>query len=55
MLKACLVDRGYVKLPLTSEQRRHLATLPEGSDVRREYLYKLATDPATLARGREGS
>ncbi len=50
-LKSCLVDRGYTEFPLTPEQRKQLATLAEGSDARREYLYKLATDPATLAKG----
>ncbi|HEV8442872.1 MAG TPA: hypothetical protein VGQ27_05305 [Steroidobacteraceae bacterium] len=43
-LKKCLTDRGYTEFTLSAEQRAHLATLPEGSDARREYLYKLATD-----------
>ena len=47
-LKTCLVERGYQEFALTPEQRQHLATLPPGSDERREYLYKLGTDPAVL-------
>ena len=47
-LKTCLVQRGYTEFTLTPEQRAHLATLPEGSDARREYLYKLATDAKVL-------
>jgi hypothetical protein len=47
-LKKCLVDRGYTEFELTPEQRQKLSTLPEGSDARREYLYKLATDSSVL-------
>jgi len=47
-LKTCLVDRGYQEFQLTAEQRQHLATLPQGSDERRDYLYKLGTDPAVF-------
>jgi hypothetical protein len=48
-MHACLVKRGYTEFKLTEEQRQHLATLPEGSTERREYLYKLGTDPAILS------
>jgi hypothetical protein len=47
-LKTCLIDRGYQEFQLTAEQRAHLATLPQGSDERRDYLYKLGTDPAVI-------
>ena len=47
-LRTCLVERGYTEFSLTPEQRAHLATLPEGSAERREYLYKLGTDPQVL-------
>jgi hypothetical protein len=47
-LKSCLVKRGYKEFMLTAEQRAHLATLPQGSEQRREFLYKLGTDPAIL-------
>jgi hypothetical protein len=49
-LKSCLAGRGYTEFSLTAEQRAALAKLPEGSDARREYLYKLGTDPDVLAR-----
>ena len=42
------MERGYTEFALTPEQRAHLATLPQGSDERREYLYKLGTDPEVL-------
>jgi len=47
-LKLCLVERGYTEFPLTAEQRAQLDKLPQGSDERREYLYKLGTDPQIL-------
>ena len=47
-LKNCLVERGYTEFNLTSEQKATLATLPEGSSERREYLYKLGTDASVL-------
>ena len=47
-LKNCLVERGYTEFTLTPEQKAKLATLPEGSTERREYLYRLGTDPAVL-------
>jgi hypothetical protein len=49
-LGLCLVERGYTEFPLTPEQRAQLDKLPQGSDERREFLYKLGTDPANLAR-----
>jgi hypothetical protein len=47
-LKTCLVERGYQEFQLTPDERAHLAKLPQGSDERREYLYKLGTDPAKV-------
>jgi hypothetical protein len=47
-LKSCLVGRGYKEFELSPEQRAELAKLPQGSDQRREYLYKLGTDPKNL-------
>lgn len=49
-LKACLVSRGYTEFNLTAEQRAHLATLPQGSEERRDYLYKLGTDTDVLSK-----
>ncbi len=48
-LKSCLSDRGYTEFKLTDAQRTDLARLPEGSDERRNFLYKLGTDPAVLS------
>jgi len=49
-LKFCLANRGYTEFELTAEQRAVLSKLPQGSDQRREYLYKLGTDPDVLSR-----
>jgi len=48
-LKSCLANRGYTEFELTREQRAALGKLPQGSDQRREYLYRLGTDPQVLA------
>ena len=45
----CLVQRGYSKFRLNGEQRHRLSKLKFGSDQRREYLYRLASDPNVLA------
>jgi hypothetical protein len=47
-LQSCLVKRGYQEFELTTEQRAELAKLPVGTDARREYLYKIGTDPKVL-------
>src|SRR3954451_20842238 len=44
----CLVQRGYSKFRLSDEQRSRLRKLKFGSEERRDYLYRLATDPAVL-------
>lgn len=49
-LKSCLSSRGYTEFELTAEQRAELSKLPQGSDERRAYLYKLGTDEEVLAR-----
>ena len=49
-LKSCLVSRGYTEFSLNADQRAKLATLPQGSDERREFLYKLGTDPTVLEK-----
>ena len=51
-MHACLVNRGYTEFRLTPEQRAALAKLPEGSQERREYLHKLASDPEVLKANR---
>jgi hypothetical protein len=49
-LESCLAERGYVKFRLTSEQRKRLRSLREGTDARRAYLHSLASNPAVLER-----
>jgi len=44
----CLMQRGYSKFRLTDEQRGQLKHLKAGSDERRSYLHRLASDPAVL-------
>lgn len=48
----CLTERGYVRFELTPAQRKALARLKHGSDARRAYLHRLASDPAVLAAQR---
>jgi hypothetical protein len=47
-LHSCLVHRGYTEFDLTPEQRAELAKLPPGSEQRRDYLYKIGSDPNAL-------
>jgi len=54
-LKSCLINRGYSEFALTAEQRAALDKLPQGSDARREYLYKLGTDVNVLTKQSVGS
>ncbi len=49
-LKSCLAKRGYTEFALDGEQRSSLSKLPQGSEARREYLYKLGTDPDVLRK-----
>ena len=44
----CLIQRGYSKFRLTDEQRHRLRKLKFGSEERRTYLYRLATNSAIL-------
>jgi hypothetical protein len=50
ILHSCLVSRGYTEFQLTPEQRKQLDKLPQGSEERREFLYKLGTDPEVLSK-----
>lgn len=47
-MRSCLVKRGYTEFRLTAEERAKLATLAEGSEERRKYLYNLGTNPDVL-------
>ena len=49
-MRSCLVERGYTEFELTPEQRAELAQLPQGSQARLDYLYKLGTNPDFLKR-----
>jgi hypothetical protein len=49
-VRKCLVERGYSEFELTPEQRAELAQLPQGSQARLDYLYKLGTNPDFLKR-----
>ena len=47
-IEKCLVSKGYSKLVLTDDQRKHLGKLKAGSEQRKAYLYSLASDPDVL-------
>jgi len=49
IVEQCLRDRGYVQFRLTEDQRRALSRLRRGSDARREFLHRLASNPEVLA------
>ncbi len=49
VVENCLRERGYVQFRLTDEQREALSKLRRGSDARREFLYRLASNPDVLA------
>jgi hypothetical protein len=49
VVEDCLRDRGYVRFRLTDEQRETLSRLDRGSEERREFLYRLASNPDVLA------
>lgn len=45
----CLAQRGYLRFRLTPGQARDLARYRFGTDARRQFLYRLASDPRVLA------
>ena len=47
-LDDCLIANGYHRFRLTDDQRHRLGKLRHGSDERRAYLHRLASDPAIL-------
>lgn len=49
VMEQCLASRGYRQFRLTPEQAAKLASLPEGSQERREYLHSLGSSPAVIA------
>jgi hypothetical protein len=48
VVEECLRERGYVQFRLTDEQRETLSHLARGSEERREFLYRLASNPDVL-------
>jgi hypothetical protein len=44
----CLRERGYVQFRLTDDQRETLSHLDRGSEERREFLYRLASNADIL-------
>ena len=49
VVEGCLRERGYVQFRLTDEQSEMLSHLDKGSEERREFLYRLASNPDILA------
>lgn len=49
VVEDCLRERGYVQFRLTDEQREMLSHLSRGSEERREFLYRLASDADILS------
>ncbi len=48
VVQDCLRERGYVQFRLTDEQRETLSHLDRGSEQRREFLYRLASNADVL-------
>ena len=48
VVEDCLKGRGYVQFRLTDEQSEALSKLDKGSEERREFLYRLASDAHIL-------
>ena len=48
VVQDCLRERGYVEFRLTDEQREMLSHLDRGSEERREFLYRLASNASVL-------
>ncbi len=48
VVEDCLRERGYVQFRLTDEQREALSKLRRGSDERRQFLHRLASNLAVL-------
>jgi len=53
IVDTCLIAHGYRRFRLSDAQRRDLARLAIGSTARRQYLFRLASDPAVLAQQAE--
>jgi hypothetical protein len=53
VVDTCLVARGYRRFRLSEAQRHDLAKLAIGSMPRRQYLFRLASDPVVLTQQAE--
>jgi hypothetical protein len=49
-LGRCMTERGYQPFALTAEQATELRKFAHGGNEYHEYLYKLGSDPAVLAK-----
>jgi hypothetical protein len=49
-IQDCMVSRGFTRFALTEEQRGEMKQLADGSEERREYLHRLASDATILER-----
>ena len=47
-MQQCMIQRGYTRFALTEEQRGEIAKFEDGSQERRAFLHKLASDAAIL-------
>ncbi|WP_066806715.1 hypothetical protein [Sphingomonas asaccharolytica] len=55
VVRRCMIDRGYAKIVLTENQRKHYDGLKGGANARRAYIHELASDPHVLATQREAA
>jgi hypothetical protein len=52
-MQQCMARRGYTRFALTEDQRREFATFKDGSQERRAFLHKLASDAAILEQQKQ--
>ena len=52
-MQQCMIQRGYTRFALTEAQRSEMAKFKDGSQERREYLHKLASDAAIVEQQKQ--
>ncbi|HYC94828.1 MAG TPA: hypothetical protein VEB39_03925, partial [Sphingomicrobium sp.] len=52
-MQKCMVQRGYTRFALTEAQRSEMARFKDGSQERREFLHKLASDADILEQQKQ--
>lgn len=52
-MQQCMAQRGYTRFALTEDQRRAYAGFKDGSQERRAYLHRLASDAAVLEQQKQ--